>query len=84
MHEIEWKNNGFLFTTPNIQINREKHFILGYIFLTKGSPTQEILVYLLTIRNWKLPTVVTILPIIIGQVLYNHSIERTIPIMSSD
>jgi len=22
LHEIEWKNNGFLFTTPNIKYNR--------------------------------------------------------------
>jgi len=21
LHEIEWKNNGFLFTTPNISLN---------------------------------------------------------------
>ena len=25
LHEIEWKNNGFLFTTPNIIINIIKY-----------------------------------------------------------
>ena len=26
MHEIEWKNNGFLFTTPNIYPDSTKQF----------------------------------------------------------
>jgi len=24
LHEIEWKNNGFLFTTPNIIVQRKR------------------------------------------------------------
>jgi len=34
LHEIEWKNNGFLFTTPNI--NAEINIVrMKYIFIKK-------------------------------------------------
>jgi len=32
-HEIEWKNNGFLFTTPNIYQMKESSFLdVGAVF----------------------------------------------------
>jgi len=34
LHEIEWKNNGFLFTTPNINV--EINIVrMKYIFIKK-------------------------------------------------
>ena len=32
LHEIEWKNNGFLFTTPNIILTIYFYILLIYLF----------------------------------------------------
>jgi len=32
LHEIEWKNNGFLFTTPNIYTSRIKILFVWHAF----------------------------------------------------